>query len=85
MSNRTDGFPDGPPRPAPRQGLQNTSRRPPDRAQEGDDWPGMPEGEDAGPAGPHATPDLTDDAKTPGAGALPDEAPEGDEVDPGSG
>lgn len=33
-------------------------------------------------AGPHAKPELMDDEKTPGTGALPDT--EGGEVDPGS-
>lgn len=35
-------------------------------------------------AGPHATPQLTNDEATPGAGALPAELP-GDDVDPGAG
>jgi hypothetical protein len=30
------------------------------------------------PAGPHATPELTDDEATPGAGTLPDADTEGD-------
>ncbi|WP_406854570.1 hypothetical protein ABEG18_18735 [Alsobacter sp. KACC 23698] len=42
--------------------------------------------DDAGalhPAGPHASPELTDEEKTPGAGALPDV--KSGETDPGSG
>ncbi|HEX5600070.1 MAG: hypothetical protein DIU57_008070 [Pseudomonadota bacterium] len=35
------------------------------------------------PAGPHARPELTDEAATPGTGALPDANPDTRDVDPG--
>ncbi len=35
------------------------------------------------PAGPHARPELTDEAATPGTGALPDVSPDTRDVDPG--
>jgi hypothetical protein len=37
------------------------------------------------PAGPHADERLTDDAKTPGTGALPEKEPAQKDVDAGSG
>jgi hypothetical protein len=37
------------------------------------------------PAGPHAEPGLTDDAKTPGTGALAEATVPGGDADPGSG
>jgi len=43
---------------------------------------------DMPPAGPHAKSQLTDEDKTPGAGALPDPDPEqrkSGDVDPGAG
>ena len=43
---------------------------------------GKTSGEDLPPAGPHETPELTDDEKTPGTGSLPDS--EGGEADVGS-
>jgi hypothetical protein len=53
-----------------------TARRPPVTEQSVDS--------DIPPAGPHADPDLTEESRTPGAGALPD--PEGEtSIEPGSG
>jgi hypothetical protein len=83
MARPDDTPAEGPPRPALRQGLRNTAGRPPDRANEGDDWPGFPD--EPPPAGPHETPDQTDREKTPGTGALPEEPTQGDEADPASG
>lgn len=45
--------------------------------------PDSPPG-DTPPAGPHAAPELTNDAATPGAGALP-EADDAADVEPGTG
>lgn len=72
MPNNADQDSEGSPRPAARPGHSPSKRE-------------ELQAHDPAPAGPHATPDLTDDAKTPGAGALPEETPQGDEADPGSG
>jgi hypothetical protein len=57
---------------------QRTADRPDGRQSEGREDERIPH-----PAGPHAAPELTDDEKTPGAGALPQV--KSGEADPGSG
>lgn len=69
-----------PPRPPPEDVPGAVPGTPPAR----EAAPTPPDGADLPPAGPHAVERLTDDRKTPGAGALPDEDGSG-EVDPGAG